>query len=151
MQTDTRGIRVIIAQTFNRKKDDPEVIDCADKIYEAMTGRKNPPRDVISGWLAMGQAKEAEMREITEILQEFERQFKRRDDISGDAAWQDFARGFVRKELAAGRSYKVWLNWFTSEPKRMEWAWKETPTSIRARWGMAFEKPITKERTPAGV
>jgi hypothetical protein len=152
MQTDTRGIRVIIAEVFGKKKDDPKVIECADKIYEAMTGRKNPARgDALAGWLEMGQAKTDEMREVTAILQTFERELRRSDELSGKANWQDFARGFVRREAAEGRSYQTWLTWFRSDPKRMEWAWKETPETIRARWLMAFEKPVNKERIPAGV
>jgi len=89
----------------------------------------------------MGQEKEAEIIDVNEILQTFEREFKRHDDLSASVDWQDFARGFVRKEMKAGHDYRVWLNWFTSDIRRMEWAWKETPKTIRARWGMAFDNP----------
>ncbi len=99
--------------------------------------------DWVDGLLAMNGAKEKELSEVGEILQEFERQMKRRDDLAGDSAWQDFARGFVRKERAAGRDYRLFLNWYTSDPVRMNWAWKETPRSIKARWLMAFDSQVS--------
>jgi hypothetical protein len=152
MQTETRAIRIILAETFGKKHNDPLIVACADRIYTELTGKKNPPRDSITGWLEMGQAKTAEMQEITEILQTFERELRRADELSSKDTWREFARGFVRKELAAGRNYKAWLVWFRSDPKRMEWAWKETPETIRARWMMAFTASYsTTQHLPSGV
>jgi hypothetical protein len=94
--------------------------------------------DYLDGMLALSSPKQAEMEQVTFILQEFERQLRRRDDLPGQADWQDFARGFVRKELAAGHDYRSWLNWYTSDGMRMQWAWKETPKTIKAKWMMAF-------------
>jgi len=151
MQTDTRNIRVILAKAYGGKHSDKKHCDTADLIYKEITGKDNPKRDPLTGWLEMGQAKTAEMQEVTDILTTFERELRRRDDLAGKDTWRDFARGFVRKEQAAGKDYRRWLTWFCSDQKRMEWAWKETPESIRARWDMAFEKPVIKERVPAGV
>jgi hypothetical protein len=138
MQTETRAIRVILAEVYGGKHSDPIHATTADRIYETVTGKKNPPRDIVAGWLEMGKAKEAEMLEVTEILHTFERELKRFDDIAGDSAWQDFARVFIRREIVKGHDYKTWLAWYRQKPERMEWAWKLTPKTIKAQWGQAF-------------
>jgi hypothetical protein len=154
MQTNTRNIRTILAKAYGGKITDQKHCDVADLIYKELTGKENPKRDPVAGWLGMSQAEETRMHEITEILHDFEREFRRADDLAGSAIWQDFARMFVRKERDLGHHYKTWLNWFTHDPKRMEWAWKETPQSIKARWLMAWDSDdgkIKNSNIPAGV
>lgn len=139
MQTDTRSIRVILAKHYGGKHSDQKHIEAADELYKEMTGRENPKRDPVAGWLSMSQDEEKRMREITEILHDFERGLKRSDDLAGRSEWQDFARGFVRKERDLGHNYQAWISWYMSDIRRAEWAWKETPQTIKARWLMAFE------------
>lgn len=138
MQTETRAIRVILAEVYGGKHNDQKHIDTADRIYEAVTGKQNPKRDPVAGWLGMSQDNEARMKEVTVILNDFERGLRRSDDLAGNSTWQDFARGFIRKERDLGRAYQTWITWYMGDPRRAEWAWKETPQSIKARWLMAF-------------
>jgi len=147
MQSETRAIRVILAEVYGGKHNDQKHIDTADRIYEAVTGKQNPKRDPVSGWLGMSQAEEARMKEVTAILNDFEFVMRRKDDIAGNSTWQDFARGFVRKERDLGHDYHIWLSWYMSEPKRAEWAWKETPQTIKAKWLMAFPVQTTTIKT----
>jgi hypothetical protein len=156
MQTSTRKIRVILAEEFKTGHTDPTVIRCADRLYEEFTGKENPKRDLLGGWLGMEKEQQAAMNEVTEILHTFERELKRSDDLAGKESWRDFARGFVTKEAAKGHPYQTWLAWYRNDPKRMEWAWKETPESIKARWLIAFDTSTGREKssernTPAGV
>lgn len=152
MQTSTRNIRVILAKHYGGKHSDPKHCEAADEIYKELTGKENPKRDPVAGWLGMSQEQEARMQEVTEILHNFERGLKRADDLASKSEWQDFARGFIRKERALGHSYLVWVDWYMSKPERAEWAWKETPQTIKARWLMAFEQsPARTTNGPAGV
>jgi len=144
-QTETRAIRVILAEVYGGKHSDPKHCETADRIYTAITGKENPKRgDALGGWLTMGKAQQAKMEEITEILHTFERELLRHDDLAGDADWQDFARGFVRREMQAGHDYKIWLTWYRMKPERMEWAWKLNPKTIKAQWGQAFPEYTVK-------
>ena len=150
MQTNTRKIRIILSEEFGLKHTDPIVIKCADRLYKELTGQDVPKKDALGGWLEMGQAKLSEMQEVTEILQTFERELRRKDDLAGNADWQDFARGFIRREIKIGHDFKVWLTWYRQDPMRMEWAWKVTPTTIKQRWLMAFD-PVPSQKLPSGV
>lgn len=156
-KTKRTQLREAIAQAFGVPDDDGRVLAATDTILEIFTViRDRQERDTLGGWIALSAGKAEEMQAITAILQDFERDLKRSDDLAGNAIWQDFARGFVRREMSIGHSYKTWLNWFTSDPRRMEWAWKETPETIRARWLVAFDSNAGREKTssrglPAGV
>lgn len=151
MQTSTRAIRIILAEVYGGTHRDQKHIDAADKIYEAVTGKENPKRDPVGGWLQMSRDEEQRMKDVIEILHDFERGMKRSDDLAGNSIWQDFARGFVRRERDLGRSHKAWISWYMSKPERAEWAWKETPQTIKARWLMAFESVQKTVSGPAGI
>lgn len=151
MQTQFRKTRSIIADAFSRKPDDPVVVECANQVVEFLTGKTPIQRkDVLDGWLKMDSVHEAEMKEVTEILHTFERELRRADDLAGSPDWQDFARGFIQRELTKGHDYHTWLKWYRTDPIRMEWAWKVTPATVRSRWLMAFDN-IPAQKLPSGV
>lgn len=86
---------------------------------------------------------QAEMIRITDILHTFERDLKRSDDLAGNETWRSFAKNFVIPQMDKGHDYQVYLDWYCSDPRRMEWAWNEDTTTIKRRWLMAWaDQPV---------
>ena len=120
------------------------------------TSNSKPSTDALGGWLGMHKEHEEAMLQITEIINEFERGLMRSDDLAGNSKWQDFVKTFVLREDKKGNSYKRWIEWFRSDPTRLQWAWKETPETIKARWLIAFSTQAGNEtqrnqRLPSGA
>jgi len=143
IKTKRTQLREAIAKAFDVQDTDSRVLMAVDLIttaFPVLTDRGDVKRDMLIGWGMMGAEETQRMEEIKLILQTFERELRRKDDLAGDADWQDFARGFVRREMKEGHDYHDWLNWYTKDAERLSWAWKETPKTIKARWLLAFDE-----------